>query len=86
MDTISRYRNLRVAGFNSKEALEICIQRLDQIASDVDDPIVEMDTVRGGVVVSDVVDGHRMSRRYSGYSRDEAVRLFQNEVKLIKAG
>lgn len=38
----------------------------------------------GAWVVSDIVGGYRVVRRYYGYTKGEAIKLFQNELAIVK--
>ena len=37
--------------------------------------------VYGYWVISDMVGGYRIERKYIGYTKKEAIRLFKNEIK-----
>lgn len=43
-----------------------------------DFPVAEF-TFQGAVKVTDIINGYRVSRRYFGYSTEEAVELFKQE-------
>ena len=40
-----------------------------------------IEKITGGYAVSDIIDGYISTRRYFGYTKREAVRMFKEEVK-----
>tara|TARA_R100000781_G_scaffold29391_2_gene21505 strand:+ start:162 stop:365 length:204 start_codon:yes stop_codon:yes gene_type:complete len=40
--------------------------------------------INGYIVISDIIDGHWVTRKYMGYTKKEAKRLFENEMKRDK--
>lgn len=49
-------------------------------AEDELDPIVTVD--RNSIEVSDIINGQRVSRRYIGYSEDEALEQFMDDITM----
>ena len=43
-------------------------------------PTVERDPIRGNLIVSGIVNGHLLARRYYGYTREEAVSMWQADA------
>lgn len=41
---------------------------------------------RNGYLVSDVIDGYRISRRYVGHTKRYAQQLFRREIKQLNKG
>ena len=38
--------------------------------------------INGYIVISDIIDGYWVTRRYMGYTKKEAKRLFKKEMKM----
>ena len=41
---------------------------------------------RNGYLISDVIDGYRVARRYVGHTKRDAQQLFRREIKQLNKG
>jgi len=44
------------------------------------DDLVVFNSLTGNIIISTMKDNHRFSRTYSGYSQEEAIQIFLEEV------
>lgn len=46
-----------------------------------DEPVASVQFPSGAIEVSDIIDGRRVSRKYLGYTKAEAVAMFREQTK-----